>query len=347
MAVRYRFRPVDDVVLFMVSLTDVAKLADVSIATVSRAISHPDKLAPETLALVKRAMAEMGYKPNRVARRLRQKSGRRHLLGLIIPDIQNPFFAEIARGVEDVAYANEFAVMLCNSDEDLKKEAFYLDVMQSESVDGIILPPINDQDPAIIRLAAAGMPIVSVDRSLVNASIDKVEVDNRQGAYEAVDHLIKLGHRRVAMIVGRQNVSTSRERRAGYEAALKAHQLPLQEALIRIGDNKQASGHALAQELLALSPRPTALFVSNNLMTVGAMEAIHKCGLRIPQDVAIIGFDDLPWAEALDPPLTVVRQPAYDVGRAAAELLLKRLSDPDAPAAWLRLRPKLILRSSC
>lgn len=331
----------------MVSLTDVAQHAQVSIATVSRAISHPEKLAPETLAIVQQAMRDLGYKPNRVARRLRQKGGRRHLLGLIIPDIQNPFFAEIARGVEDVAYANEFAVMLCNSDENLKKEAFYLDVMQAESVDGIILPPINDRDPAIIRLAEAGMPIVSVDRSLVNASIDKVEVDNRQGAFEAVDHLLKLGHRRIAMIAGRQNVSTGRERRLGYEDALKAHGVALDEGLIRTGDYKQASGHALAKDLLALSPRPTALFVVNNLMTVGAIEAIHKEGLRIPQDVAIIGFDDLPWAEALDPPLTVVRQPAYDVGRAAAELLLKRLTDPAAPAAWLRLRPKLILRSSC
>jgi len=331
----------------MVSLTDVAKLADVSIATVSRAISHPGKVAPATLALVQKAMTELGYKPNRVARRLRQKGGRRHLLGLIIPDIQNPFFSEIARGVEDVAYANEFAVMLCNSDEDLKKEAFYLDVMQAESVDGIILPPINDRDSAVARLAEAGMPIVSVDRSMVNATIDKVEVDNRQGAFEAVDHLIRLGHRRIGMITGRQNVSTSRDRRLGYEEALAAHNLPLRANYIRVGDYKQASGHALATELLALPNRPTALFVSNNLMTVGAMEAIHKWGLRIPEDVAVIGFDDLPWAEALDPPLTVVRQPAYEVGRAAAELLLKRLSAPDAPAAWLRLRPKLILRSSC
>lgn len=331
----------------MVSLTDVAKLANVSIATVSRAISHPGKVAPVTLAQVQKAMAELGYKPNRVARRLRQKGGRRHLLGLIIPDIQNPFFSEIARGVEDVAYANEFAVMLCNSDEDLRKEAFYLDVMRAESVDGIILPPIDDRDSAVLRLAAAGMPIVSVDRSLAHGAIDTVEVDNRQGAFEAVDHLLRLGHRRVAMITGRQNVSTSRDRRLGYEEALAAHNLPVRPDYIRVGDYKQASGHALARELLALPERPTALFVSNNLMTVGAMEAIHKQGLRIPEDMAIIGFDDLPWAEALDPPLTVVRQPAYEVGRAAAELLLKRLGNPAAPAAWLRLRPKLILRSSC
>ncbi|HEY0944480.1 MAG TPA: LacI family DNA-binding transcriptional regulator [Opitutaceae bacterium] len=331
----------------MASLTDVARRANVSIATVSRAISHPTKVAPETQAAVREAMEALGYKPNRVARRLRQKGGKRHLLGLIIPDIQNPFFAEIARGVEDVAYANQFAVMLCNSDEDVKKEEFYLEVMQAESVDGIILPPINDRDPAVLKLAETGVPIVTVDRSLAGGAVDTVEVDNRQGAFEAVEHLIKLGHKRIALIAGRSNISTSRDRRMGYEEALGAHGLSVDSEYIRTGDNKQASGRALANELLGLRRPPTALFVSNNLMTVGAIETIHQRGLRIPDDVALIGFDDLPWAEALDPPLTVVRQPAYEVGRAAAELLLKRLADPAAPAAWLRLRPKLILRRSC
>jgi len=331
----------------MASLTDVAREAGVSIATVSRVISHPEKVTLETQQLVQRVMRELDYRPNRVARRLRQRGGRRHLLGLIIPDIQNPFFAELARGVEDVAYSNQFAVMLCNSDEDLKKEAFYLDVMRDESVDGIILPPIHDRDPAVLKFAASGMPMVSVDRSLANSPIDQVEVDNLQGALEAVEHLIGLKHQRIGLITGSLNVSTSRERKAGYEQALTAHHLRLDERLIRVGDNKQASGRVLAEELLALAHRPTALFVTNNLMAVGAIEAIHSRKLRIPADVAIIGFDDLPWAEALDPPLTVVRQPAYEVGRAAVELLLRRLENRDAPAAALRLRPRLILRRSC
>jgi len=331
----------------MASLTDVARKAGVSIATVSRVISHPEKVTLETQQLVQRVMSELDYRPNRVARRLRQRGGRRHLLGLIIPDIQNPFFAEMARGVEDVAYANQFAVMLCNSDEDLKKEAFYLDVMRDESVDGIILPPIHDRDPAVLKFAASGMPMVSVDRSLANSPIDQVEVDNRQGALEAIEHLIGLKHQRIGLITGSLNVSTSRERKAGYEQALMAHHLRLDERLIRVGDNKQASGRVLAEELLALSNRPTALFVTNNLMAVGAIEAIHARKLRIPADVAIIGFDDLPWAEALDPPLTVVRQPAYEVGRSAVELLLRRLENRDAPAASLRLKPRLILRRSC
>jgi LacI family transcriptional regulator/LacI family repressor for deo operon, udp, cdd, tsx, nupC, and nupG len=331
----------------MSSLTDVAKAAGVSIATVSRVLSHPDNVAPETQAIVRQAMKKLAYQPNRVARRLRQRSGKRHLLGLIIPDIQNPFFSEMARGVEDVAYANEFAVMLCNSDEDLKKEAFYLNVMKLESVDGIILPPINDRDPAVIQFADSGTPVVTVDRSLSDSTIDKVEVDNCQGAFDAVAHLIKIGHRRIGLITGRLNISTSRDRKLGYERALAAHDISANSDFIRVGDYKQASGVALAGELLALPNRPTAFFVANNLMAIGAIEAIHKCHLNIPGDVAIIGFDDFPWADALDPPLSVVRQPAYEVGRAAAELLLKRLENRNSPAAWLRLRPRLILRSSC
>lgn len=331
----------------MASLTDVARHANVSIATVSRVINNSDKVVPETRDLVHKAMAELGFKPNRVARRLRQRGGVRHLLGLIIPDIQNPFFAELARGVEDVAYANKFAVMLCNSDEDLKKEEFYIDVLRSESVDGIILPPISERDPVVLKLIECGIPVVTVDRSLTHRAMDKVEVDNRRGAFEAVEHLIKLGHRRIGLIAGRLNVSTSRERRLGYDDAMAAHKLPVQSQYIRGGDFKQASGRAMAEELLDLAERPTALFVLNNLMTVGALEAIHRRKLRVPQDVAVIGFDDLPWAEALDPPLTVVRQPAYEVGQAAAELLLKRLSEPTRSETHLKLLPKLVLRSSC
>jgi LacI family transcriptional regulator/LacI family repressor for deo operon, udp, cdd, tsx, nupC, and nupG len=318
-----------------------------SIATVSRVINNSDKVVPETRELVRRAMQELGYRPSRVARRLRQKGGNRHLLGLIIPDIQNPFFSELARGVEDVAYANEFAVLLCNSDENLEKEQFYLDVMRAESVDGIILPPIHESDPAVLKFVKDGLPVVTVDRSLLHSTIDQVEVDNCHGAFVAVEHLINLGHQRIGLIGGRPNISTSRERHQGYEDALAAHNIPLLADYIRLGDNKQASGRALADELLALPARPTALFVANNLMAVGALEAIHQRHLTIPGDVAVIGFDDLPWAEALDPPLTVIRQPVYEVGRTAVDLLLKRLNDPKRPPTHIKLVSKLVVRSSC
>ncbi len=301
---------------------------------------------PETRAAVEQALLDLGYRPSRVARRLRMNNGRAHLVGLIIPDIQNPFYAEIARGVEDAAYANKYALILCNSDENAEKERFYLEVMRDESVDGIVLPPFDETDRAVVELVRSGMPVVCVDRSLARVQTDVVDVDNHRGAFEAVKHLVDKGHRSIGLIEGRSEVSTSRERRRGYLDALAAHGIAVRKDLIRSGDFKQESGRVLANELLDLRRPPTALFVCNNLMTVGALAALHQRGLRVPQDVALLGFDDLPWAEALDPPPTVVRQPAYEVGRQAMELLLKRIMEPDRPAVTVRLLPELVIRKS-
>lgn len=330
----------------MASLQEVARRAKVSIATVSRVLNKSDKVVPETRAVVEQALIDLGYRPSRVARRLRMNSGRAHLVGLIIPDIQNPFYAEIARGVEDVAYANEYALILCNSDENLDKERFYLDVMRDESVDGLVLPPFDDSDAAVIEMVKTGLPVVCVDRSLAKVQTDLVEVDNHRGAFAAVNHLIEKGHRSIGLIEGRSEVSTSRERRRGYLDALAAHGITARKELMRSGDFKQESGRVLANELFDLRKPPTALFVCNNLMTVGALAALHHRGLRVPHDVAVVGFDDLPWAEALDPPPTVVRQPAYEVGRQAMELLLKRIMEPARPAVTVRLLPELVIRRS-
>jgi LacI family transcriptional regulator/LacI family repressor for deo operon, udp, cdd, tsx, nupC, and nupG len=330
----------------MASLQEVAKRANVSIATVSRVLNKSDKVVPETRALVEQALRDLGYRPSRVARRLRMKDGRAHLVGLIIPDIQNPFYADIARGVEDAAYAAEYALLLCNSDENVDKERFYLDVMTSESVDGVVLPPFDETDAAVIDLVKTGMPVVCVDRSLVKVKTDLVDVDNYRGAFDAALHLIEKGHRNIGLIEGRTHVSTSRERRRGYMDAFAEAGIPVRKDLIRSGDFRQESGRLLAGELLDLRKPPTALFVFNNLMTVGALAAVHQRGLKVPKDVAILGFDDLPWAESLDPPLTVVRQPAYDVGRQAMELLLKRIMEPSRPPVIVRLLPELIVRRS-
>jgi len=330
----------------MSSLQDVAERAKVSIATVSRVLNKSDKVVPETRATVEQALRDLGYRPSRVARRLRMKDGRAHLVGLIIPDIQNPFYAEIARGVEDVAYANEYALLLCNSDENPEKERFYLDVMQDESVDGLVLPPFDETDLAVVDIVKTGLPVVCVDRSLAKMKTDLVEVDNYQGALEAVRHLLDRGHKQIGLIEGRSQVSTSRERRRGYLDALTAAGITPRKEWMRAGDFKQESGRVLVHELLDLRKPPTALFVCNNLMTVGALAALHQRGRRVPQDVAVVGFDDLPWAEALDPPPTVVRQPAYDVGRQAMELLLKRISEPTRPPVTVRLLPELVVRRS-
>ena len=329
------------------SLIDVARRAKVNISTVSRTINQTGKIGAETQARVQKAMHELGYKPNRVARRLRTQEGSTHLLGLIIPNIQNLFFADLARGVEDVAYKNNFALLLCNYDEDEAKERFYLEVMQSESVDGIIIPPIHQTDPAVLQVVRNGTPVVCVDRSLSSGNLDKVEVDNHMGALKAVEHIIARGHRRVGVIAGPIDSSTGRERLRGYKDAHAQAGITLKTELIRFGDFKQASGRTHAHDLLSLADPPTALFVCNGLMMAGALEAIAVRGLKIPRQVAIVGFDELTLADVFNPPLTVVRQPAYEVGKCAAELLLKRIEDPKRPASSLKLLPELIIRKSC
>ncbi len=329
------------------SLIDVARRAKVNISTVSRTINQTGKIGEETQRRVRKVMAELGYKPNRVARRLRTRDGTSHLLGLIIPNIQNIFFADLARGVEDVAYRNDFAVLLCNYDEDPAKEQFYLDVMQAESVDGIILPPVHEDDAAVLRVVQNGIPVVCVDRSLSSLTLDKVEVENHQGAVEAVTHIISRGHSRIGIICGPADSSTGRERLRGYKDAHAAAGIALKPELIRFGDYKQGSGRELSEQLLNLPHPPTALFVCNGLMTTGALETIYNRGLRIPKQIALVGFDELPLATVFNPPLTLVRQPAYEVGKSAAELLLKRLAEPLRPATSLRLLPTLMIRKSC
>ena len=329
------------------SLVDVARKAKVNISTVSRTINQTGKIGAETQARVLKVMRELGYKPNRVARRLRARDASTHLLGLIIPNIQNPFFADLARGVEDVAYKNNFALLLCNYDEDEKKEQFYLDVMQAESVDGIILPPIHENDPAVMQVVQNGTPVVCVDRILADSALDKVEVDNHMGAYKAVEHIIAQGHRRIGFIAGPSDSSTGRERLRGGKDALIAARLPVKSELIKFGDFKQESGRLLTHELLALAVPPTALFVSNGLMTIGALEAIAARGLKIPKQIALVGYDELPLAAVFNPPLTMVKQPAYEVGKYAAELLLKRIKDGKQPPTSLKLLPELIIRRSC
>ena len=333
-----------------VGLKDVARLSGVSIATASRVLTSPHLVHQATRERVQQAIETLQYRPSRVARRLRRDAARANLLGLVVPDIQNPFFADLARGVENVAQERGYMVFVGNSDEDADKERNYLDLMRAESVDGIILPPTAEVEPALEALARGGIPVVCVDRRLPGAALDTVVADNVRGAREAAEHLLRLGHRRIGFIEGRPHLSTSRERLEGYRHALKDAGAALDPALVRAGDSRQASGYRLARELLegpAPRARPTALLVGNNLMTLGALAAIRELGLRIPDDVAIIGYDDLPWAPAFDPPLTVVRQPAYELGRRATELLLSRVEEPEREPRLVVLEPELVVRRSC
>jgi DNA-binding LacI/PurR family transcriptional regulator len=331
----------------MARLQDVARIAEVSISTVSRVINEPGLVNEETRRRVQKAIDQLGFLPNRVARRLRGEGGEAKLIGLVLPDIQNPFFADLARGVEDVAQRHGYLVFLGNTDEDAAKEKLYLDVMRAESVDGIIVPPSSETDEAVADLVRRKLPVVCVDRSLRRGKVDTVVVDNVRGAREAMEHLIGLGHRRIGFIEGLPQLSTSRERLQGYRQALEEHGIAFDPSLVLQGDSRQASGRDLTHKLLALPERPTALLVGNNLMTLGALEMIHQKGLRIPEDVAILGYDDMPWALALNPPLTAVRQPGDEVGRRAMELLLQRIRDPQRSVSLVMMQPELVVRKSC
>lgn len=331
----------------MSTLKEVAKYAKVSITTVSRVMNEADKVNPETRERVQRVMRELDYQPNRVAQRLRTSKGQSKLLGLIIPDIQNQFYSSIVRGVEDVAYGKDYAVILCNSDENPTKERFYLDVLQSESVDGVILPPIHQYSKVVEGLIESGVPVVCVDRKLVREAVDTVVVNNEKGGYLAVKHILDFGHKRIAILTSSSQFSSFDERLTGYKNALKDHNIALDDELIKEGDPRSTeSAYLFTKELLRLSNPPTAIFATNNLMTLGVLEAVHEEQLNVPDDISIVGFDDMPWARAISPPLTVIKQPGYEMGRRATELLFQRFEDPKREPVQIIMEPTLIIRKS-
>lgn len=323
---------------------DVARRASVSIATVSRVLNHVGNVSPEVQDKVLRAAADLDYQPSRAAQRLRAR--RSQVIGLVISDIQNPFFTSVVRGIEDYAQLHGYSVVLCNSDEDAQKEQLYLNVLRAEGVAGVILTPTFESTTHLQMLIENNIPVVALDRLVREFEVDSVFTDNLQGARDAVAHLISQGHRRIGFIGLPLTISPGIERHEGYLAALAAQGIPIAPALITIGDAKLEGGYACARQLLTVTPRPTALFAANNLMTLGALTALRERGLRVPTECSLIGFDDMPWSPLLDPPLTCVAQPAYELGTRAAELLIRRSNAPSAPIQHAQLAPRLVLRES-
>jgi DNA-binding LacI/PurR family transcriptional regulator len=326
-------------------IKDVARRAGVSSATVSRVLSNKPHVSDEVRQRILAAMEELDYQPSRVARSLRVQRSR--IIGLIISDIQNPFFNTLARAVEDVAYAHQYAVFLCNSDEDIDKEKLYIELMQAERVAGVMISPTHERDTPCQKLIKAGIPMVIIDRKVADLDVDTVVVDNITGAFELVSHLIGDGHSRIGAVLGTPAATTGRERYEGYEQALTAYKLPILPNLVRTGIPKESVGYRLTHELLDLPDPPRALFTGNDLLTTGALKAIHERGLRIPDDIALGAFDELEWMSLVQPPLTVVAQPTYDIGRTAADLLLKRIQGREDPPQTVEFKPNIVVRQSC
>lgn len=329
----------------MATLKDVARKAGVSVATASRVLGGYGYASQRARSQVLRAARLLDYTSNAVARGMVKR--RTHTIGVIVSDNANPFFATVVRGIEDVVRAHGYAVILCNADENPAKEDVYLRLLREKQVDGLLLASSGPPTPHLRRWLRAGLPLVLIDRRLRGVAADAALVDNRDGARAAVRHLIALGHRRIGIISGPPQVFTGQERLAGYYEALREQGIEPEADLVRVGDFKPHSGHQLAREFVRMPHRPTALFVANNLMTIGALTALKELGVAIPQEMAVVGFDDMEWASILTPPLTAVAQPAYVLGTSAAQLFIQRLEHPHRPPQEVVLKTRLVVRQSC
>jgi LacI family transcriptional regulator len=309
----------------MPTIQDVAKRAGVGAITVSRVINNSGYFSQETRDKVEKAISELGYVPNTLARSLRSK--KTNTLALILTDITNPFFTTLARGVEDKASEMGYTIIFCNTDESDRKESTYVNILLQKQVDGFLLVPAESKPHIIELIQQRGAPLVVIDRQVPGADVDLVRCDSEEGACQLTHFLISLGHRHIAILSGRQGISTADDRVSGYRRAMDESGLQVNADYCVRGEFTQDSGYQMAQRAIGLRPRPTALVAANNFITIGAMKALQEAHLRVPEDIALVGFDDLPPAMVTFPFFTVASQPAYEMGQLATELLLKRLKN--------------------
>jgi len=329
----------------MVTMKDVARRAGVSTATVSHVINETRFVSDELKARVYQAMRELNYYPNAIARSLRRR--RTHNLAIIVPDISYPFLAEVARGVEDTGFELGYNVILCDSNGNLEKEATCIGLLREQKVEGIVFVAAGESSSHVQALIEQGIPVIVCDRELPEVEVDTVIADNVGSGYQATEYLIGLEHRRIGCIAGPPMLEISNKRVGGYKRALEQHGIPLREESIARGDFRCRGGYEAMGELLALDEPPTAVFACNDLMAIGAICAASQKRLRIPQDVAIVGCDDVALASFTNPSLTTVAQPKHEMGAAAVEMLVKRIGDKDRPPTRKLLPTELVLRDSC
>lgn len=331
----------------MATIREIARDLKVSISTVSAVINKHGYVSDSPRARIEKALRKADYRPNQIARSLRLRETR--TIALIVPDLANTFYAHLMRGAEDHLASAGYRLIVADTREDWKRQYDYLLLFSGKTTDGIILVPsmaTDDQIASIPRLVRT-TPLVYVDRSPLHAQVDSVLVDNVRAAFNATEHLLELGHRRIGIVPEPLNLLNAAERLAGYKQALRAHRIPVDSRLIRPGDNTEGSGYRRAQELFKLAESPTAVLMCNNRMTLGLLVAIREMGLACPRSVSVVGFDDFEWSAHLDPPLTMVRQPAAELGATAAKTLLQRIQQSDPPHCEKILLPtQLVVRCS-
>lgn len=331
----------------VVSVRDVALRAGVSVGTVSNVMNHPDKVAAATVARVREAIDELGFIPNDAARQLR--NGRSKTIGLVVLDVRNPFFTDVARGAEDQAALAGLIVTLGNSDESTEREAVYLDLFEQQRVHGILISPYADITPRLHALRARGIPAVLVDRTSPDTSISSVSVDDVAGGAMAVEHLIGQGRRRIAFVGGPLEITQVRERLEGARRAASAHPGVTLE-VIAVTASTVIEGRAAGAAILERRPhdRPDAIFAVNDLVSMGVLQALMMQGapVRVPEEIALIGYDDIDFAAAAVVPLSSIRQPSALIGATAVQILLEEADDPSVAPRQIQFQPELVVRAS-
>jgi LacI family transcriptional regulator len=326
------------------TMRDVAARAGVSVATVSRALAGSGLVGTDVRERVREATEELGYVANRLPANLRAKGVR--ILALVVGNVRNAYFPELIDGCVEGAHLAGFPLIFGDSDEDPVRESEILEQLAAERVAGVVLASAGGLTKGLRRLLDLGIPVVAVDRRLPGVPVDTVTIDGERGEYGAVQHLIGLGHRRIAMMGGPVHLSTISDRERGYRRALMDAGIQPDPALVANGDLREGTARDLTPLLMAVPDRPTAIVTINDLSTIGTLRALRSLGLRVPDDVSVVGFDDVAAAELYDPPLTTIAQPVYEIGRRAIELVARRVATPDAPYEEVVFETHLLIRGS-
>lgn len=328
-----------------VSVKDVARRAGVSVGTVSNVMNHPEKVTAEAIARVQAAIEELGFIRNAAARQLRE--GRNRTIGLIVLDVRNPFFADVARGAEERATADGMYVLLANSDESAAREDTYLDLFEQQRVHGVLISPLGDIGPRIATLRNRGIPAVLVDRSSPDTTISSVSVDDIAGGRLAVEHLIAQGRRRIAFVGGPLALRQAADRLEGARQAVSASQGASLE-IIELEALSVIAGRAAGAAIARRTDRPDAIFAANDLVAMGVLQALmmQGVGVAVPDEIALIGYDDIDFASAAVVPLSSIRQPAELIGATAVEILLEEAATPGLAARQVEFQPELVVRAS-
>lgn len=330
----------------MANMKDIARIAKVSLGTVSHVLNNSANVRGPLRKRVLDAVEAVSYQPSQLARGLRRD--KTNVIGMVIPDITNPFFPAVVRGAEDIAFSNGYRLILCNTDNDHSKELAHLNELRTYLPAGLIVIPSNFSDltAQAESYRRAGTGVVCVDRLPKEWAGDSVTANNEEGALNATRHLIQMGHTRLAMIIGPLRLTNARERLNGFRHALKEAKLQLGSEYVQETTFDKQGGYSKTLLLLRLIPRPTAIFAGNDMIAIGTLRAIRETGLRCPEDVSVMGFDDLDFAEVTDPALSSVSQSGYQLGTTAAHVLIERLHGDKSPPKHIVLKTTLSLRNS-